>query len=57
MGDASLASAVVRQRVSLRKANEIAAERMGRIDPVERWLHALWIWVFGATDTPTTNHR
>jgi hypothetical protein len=23
---------------------------MGRIDPVERWLRALWIWIVGAAD-------
>jgi len=30
---------------------------MGRIDPVERWLRALWMWVFGATDGSAKNHR
>ena len=39
-----------RRRVSLKKAHRIAAERMGRIDPVERWLRALWIWIVGASD-------
>jgi len=35
----------------------MAADRMGRIDPVERRLRALWIWIVGATDGSTNNHR
>ncbi|MEA3055554.1 MAG: hypothetical protein QOD30_986 [Actinomycetota bacterium] len=48
---------MARRRVSLRKAHRIAAERMGRIDPVERWLRALWIWIVGHVDESANNHR
>jgi hypothetical protein len=29
---------------------------MGRIDPVERWLRALWIRVVGHRDESANNH-
>ena len=50
----------MRRRVSLRSAHELAAARMGRIDPVERWLRALWIWLLGVSgddDAPTNRHH
>ena len=48
---------MARRRVSLSTAHHIAAERMGRIDPVERWLRALWIWIVGRADESANNHH